>query len=95
MRVNVIITYPTPNAIVIAVTAPITIASTEPATTDHSRRSSPGWECNGTAASATSIGVHGRRNNGSPRGIRTDALAFLRQPVRTRATIANPAIQAA
>ena len=45
--------------------------------------------------SAIPIGTHGRRTMGALRGTRGTALAFFRQPARTNAAIASPAIHPA
>ena len=87
--------YAVPNAIVIASTVPMTIAMPELATAAHTRRSGPVRLYSDVVVSAIGIGSHGRRRIGSPRGERVVALAFFRQPARTSAIIASPAIQAA
>jgi len=65
------------------------------ATAAHNRRNNPGRLCSEVVVSAIGTGSHWRRRIGSPRGVRAVALAFFRQPARTSATIASPAIQAA
>lgn len=87
-------TYPSANAVMIAITAPITRASPVPATIAQIRRNGPGRRYSGTVVSAMPIGSQRRRRVG-PRGTRGAALAFLRQPASTRATMANPAIHPA
>ena len=84
-----------PNARTVASTAPMTIAMPELATTDQSRRIGPGRLYSGTVVSATPIGTHGRRTSGGLRGVLGAALAFLRQPAKTSAATARPAIHPA
>jgi len=86
---------PVPNARTIAVTAPITMAIPDPATTAHTRRTTLGRRYSGVVVSAMPTGSNGRRTIGSLRGVRAVALAVLRQPARASATIASPAIHAA
>jgi len=91
----VVTTKAVPKAMVTARTAPITTAMPELATIAHTLRIGPGRLYSGTVVSATPMGVHGRRTIGSLRGVRGTALAFLRHPVKTRASTARPRIHPA
>lgn len=73
----------------------MTMAMPEPATTAQIRRTTPGRRCSGVGVSAMPTGSQGRRMIGSLRGDRAVALAGLRQPASTSASIARPAIHAA
>ena len=84
-----------PNAMTIAMIAPITTPIPADATAAQTRRIGFGRLYRGTTASAIPIGTRSRAILGSLRWFRGTALAFFRQPAKTRAAIANPAIQAA
>ena len=93
--VRVITSQLVANAMVIASTAPITMEMLEAASTAHSRRSSPDHLYGMAAVSGAGAGAHGCAPICAPRGVCRVALAFLRQPARTSASSASPAIQAA
>lgn len=90
-----ITTQAAPNAITIALTAPMTTPIPALATAAQTLRSGPTRRSSGTVASAMPIGTRGRRNFGSTRGVLGTGLAFFRHPASTSAAMARAAIHPA
>lgn len=93
--VSVTTMYASAKATTVASSTPMTMAIPELATIAQIRRIGPDRLLSGTVVSAMPTGTHGRRMIGALRGVRGVALAFLRQPARTSATMASATIHPA